>query len=29
LEGEERKRIESIIDTGLKNRPSLPEFHSL
>ena len=29
LEGEERKRIESIIDTGLKNRPTLPEFHSL
>jgi dihydrodipicolinate synthase/N-acetylneuraminate lyase len=29
LEGEERKRIESIIDTGVKNRPTLPEFHSL
>jgi 4-hydroxy-tetrahydrodipicolinate synthase len=29
LEGEERKRIESIIDTGIKNRPTLPEFHSL
>ena len=29
LEGEERTRIESIIDTGLKNRPTLPEFHSL
>ncbi len=29
LEGEERKRIESIIDTGVKNRPILPEFHSL
>lgn len=29
LEGEERKKIESIIDHGLKNRPTLPEFHSL
>jgi 4-hydroxy-tetrahydrodipicolinate synthase len=29
LEGEERKRIESITDTGIKNRPTLPEFHSL
>ena len=29
LEGEERTRIESIIDTGVKNRPTLPEFHSL
>ena len=29
LEGEERKRIESIIDTGLKNRPTLPEYLSL
>jgi 4-hydroxy-tetrahydrodipicolinate synthase len=29
LEGEERTRIESIIDTGIKNRPTLPEFHSL
>ena len=29
LEGEERTRIESIIDTGIKNRPKLPEFHSL
>jgi len=29
LEGEERNRIESIIDTGIKNRPTLPEFHSL
>jgi 4-hydroxy-tetrahydrodipicolinate synthase len=29
LEGAERKRIESIIDTGVKNRPILPEFHSL
>ncbi len=29
LEGEERVRIESIIDTGVKNRPTLPEFHSL
>ena len=29
LEGAERKRVESIIDTGIKNRPTLPEFHSL
>ena len=29
LEGEERKRIENIIDTGIKNRPVLPEFHTL
>jgi len=29
LEGEERKRIESIIETGLKNRPTLPEYLSL
>ena len=29
LEGEERKRIEAIIDHGIKNRPSLPEFHTL
>jgi 4-hydroxy-tetrahydrodipicolinate synthase len=29
LEGEERKRIESIIDNGLKNRPTLPEYLSL
>jgi 4-hydroxy-tetrahydrodipicolinate synthase len=29
LEGAERNRIESIIDTGIKNRPTLPEFHSL
>ena len=29
FEGEERTRIESIIDTGIKNRPTLPEFHSL
>lgn len=29
LEGEERKRIENIIDTGIKNRPMLPEFHTL
>ena len=29
LEGEERKRIENIIDTGIKNRPLLPEFHTL
>ena len=29
LEGEERKRIENIIDTGIKNRPVLPKFHTL
>jgi hypothetical protein len=29
LEGEERKRIEAIIDLGIKNRPTLPEFHTL
>jgi 4-hydroxy-tetrahydrodipicolinate synthase len=29
LEGEERKRIENIIDTGIKNRPTLPAYHSL
>lgn len=29
LVGEERTRIESIIDTGIKNRPTLPSFHSL
>jgi len=29
LEGEERKRIEAIIDTGIKNRPTLPEFYNL
>jgi hypothetical protein len=29
LEGEERKRIEAIIDHGIQNRPTLPEFHTL
>jgi 4-hydroxy-tetrahydrodipicolinate synthase len=29
LEGEERTRIEAIIDTGIKNRPTLPEFYSI
>jgi 4-hydroxy-tetrahydrodipicolinate synthase len=29
LEGEERKRIENIIDTGIENRPTLPAYHSL
>lgn len=29
LVGAERERIESIIDNGIKNRPTLPEFHSI
>lgn len=29
LEGEERKRIEAIIDTGIRARPSIPEFLDL
>lgn len=29
LEGAERTRIEAIIDTGIKNRPIVPEFYSI
>lgn len=29
LVGAERERIEAIIDNGIKNRPTLPEFHSI
>ena len=29
LEGAERTRIEAIIDKGIKNRPTLPEFYTI
>ena len=29
LEGEERKRVQAIIDAGLRNRPQLPDYLKL